>query len=807
MWHDLRFAGRSLSRRPGFLLAAVLTSGLGIGASATLFSVVHGVLLRPFPYAAPERLAILWHEFGHGAQNLPAVHPLDVRDYRERSRLFEDMTLATGGEEILGGADDPEVVDVGRVAANFFPFLGVSPALGRHLRPEEDVTGGPPVMLLSHRVWTRRFGSDPEVVGRRVELDGRLHEIVGVLPAGFRMLLPAEAFRLKDADVWRPAQIDYDRLPPRNYTGYTAIGRVRPGVTFAAAQEEMDAIAAQIRREQPVHAASNLRVSVVPLHGDVVKGAQGTLLILMAAVGLVLAIACANVALLLLTRGHGRGRELLVRVAVGASRFGLARLVLAEGLVIAALGAVLGLLLAEAGLVLVKQLATVGVPRLDLASIDATALAFAALVSLLAASAFALAPALQASRADVATGLREGAVGSASVRQRRLHDVLVGGQVALSLVLIVGAGLLVKSFAAMATARPGFAPEGALVLDVSLPPDTFKDAAGARAFHAELRSRLLALPEVRQVGAASLLPFTGRGPLQPFAYDAETARNWESVSADEVNVSPGYIDAIGATLLAGRDFASDDLQEGRRVILIDDSLAQRAFGGVPDAIGKALQLEPEGNAESFFEVVGVVGHLKLHDLTRPLLPQVYRPGLWTRFSVVVRGSGSPETLAGDVRNALRSFRPGTGVEGVRPLRALVDEAAGPTRLAMALMTAFGTIALVLAAVGIYGVVSFAVGQRTHEIAVRLALGARRASIRRLVLGSTFRIVAASLGVGALAAAALSRGARAMLYAVDPADPATYVGGAVFLAMVAVLASWLPAERAARVSPLAALRQD
>jgi predicted permease len=802
MLRDLRFALRSLARRPGFVATAVLTCGLGVGASATLFSVADGVLLRPFPYRDADRLAILWHEFGHGAQDLPAVHPLDVRDYRERSRLFEEMTLAAGREEVLGGATEPEAVDLGAVEASFFPFLGVQPVLGRQFRPEEDVAAGPAVMMLSHRLWVRRFGADPGVVGRKVDLAGAPHEIVGVLPADFRLLLPAEAFRLKDAEVWRPAQIDYARLQPRNYTGWTAFGRIRPGVTFAAAQDEMSGIAAQIRAEQPVHAASNLRVKVVPLHDDVVKGARGPLLLLLVAVGLVLLVACANVALLLLTRGHARARELLVRVSVGASRFGLARLVVAEGVVIAALGAALGIALATGGLVLVKALARESVPRLDAVSIDGAVLVFAALVSLLAASVFAVAPALSASRTDVATGLRESAIGSASARQRRLHDLLVAGQIALALVLTVGAGLLVRTFEAMATARPGFEPDGAVAMDVTLPRGVFKDAAGARAFHADLMARLRAVPGVRGVGSVSLLPFTGRGPLQPFAYDAETARAWESASADQVNVSPGYFDAIGATLVAGRDFTPDDA--GRRVIVIDDTLARRAFGGEAAAIGQPLQLEPEGDEKSFSEVVGVVAHLKLHDVTRPLLPQIYFPQQWMRFGLVVRG---PASAAGDVQRALRQLHPGIAVEGVRPLRAIVSEASGPTRLAMSLMTAFGAIALALAAVGIYGVVSFAVGQRTREIAVRLALGARRASIRRLVLAGVLRVVAISVVVGGVAAALLARTGRALLYAVDPLDAATYAGAAAFLGLVALAAASLPAERASHVEPLTALRQE
>ena len=805
MWNDLRFAVRSLLKRPGFLLTAVITCGLGIGAAATLFSVVDGVLMRPLPYRAAARIAILWHEFGQGAQNLPAVHPLDVRDYNERNKVFEEMTIARGAQDILGDATDPEAVDVGQVAANFFPFFGVEPILGRSFRAADDVPGGPKVLMLTHRVWVRRYAGDPGVIGRAVPLFGEPHEIIGVLPEDFRMFLPAEAFGLRDADVWRPMQIDYTRLPPRNYTAYTAFGRLRPGATFAAAQDDLSNIAAQIRAEQPVHKASQLKVRVVPFQQDVVKGAEQPLLLLLAAVALVLIIACANVALLLLTRGHGRTREMLVRVSVGAGRFSLARLVLAEAVTIGLLGALLGIVIADRGLALVKALAADSVPRLGTATIDLGAVGFAVAASLVAACVFAAAPALRASGIQIATGLRAGAYAGGA--HRRLHDVLAAGQIALSLVLIVGAGLLVRSFAAMASARPGFEPDGAISMEVTVPRGTYTDRAGADAFNQNLITRLHALPSVGAVGQTSLLPFTGRGPAQPYAYNAETASNWESVSADELRVSPGYLEALGATLLAGRDFTADDRGE-RRVLMIDDSLARRAFGSEAAAVGKALQIEPEGKPESFFEVVGVVGHTRLHDITRPLLPQIYFPGLWPRFTLVARPrSGDTQALAADLRRELAAINPGIAVGEVRPLRSVVGAASGPTRLAMGLMIAFGGISLVLAAVGIYGVFAFAMGQRTYEIAVRLAMGAQRGAIRRLVLGGAARIVAGSIAVGAVAAAALSWSARSMLYAVAPLDIATYALAASFLGAVALLACAVPAERAARVDPQRALRQS
>lgn len=668
MWTDLRFAWRALLRRRGFSSVAVITLALGIGANTTLFSLVYGILLRPLPYRSPERLAILWHEFGQGAQFLPAMHPLDYRDYRDRSRLFEGFTIAAGREENLGGTTDPELVDVGLVAAGFFPFLGIEPALGRQFREEEDVAGGPAVAMLSHELWTRRFGADPGILGRQLDLGGTRYEVVGVLPAGFHLWLPAEAFRLKHSDVWRPVQIDYAHLPPRNYTGYTVFGCLKPGVAFAAAQQELDALAAQLRLEHPEHAASDLRASLTPFQTDVVKGVQKGLLVLMAAVGFVLAIACANVALLLLARGRGREAELLLRVAVGASRWRIARLVLAESLLLAFGGAVLGIGLAVAGLHIVPALTSGSLPRGQSVALDATVLAFVVALSVLVALLFGWVPAWQASRADLAQGIRDGSVRTAAPAWRRLRDGMVVAQIALSLVLAVGAGLMVRSFRALGASQPGFEPTGALTLRVSLPRGVIHDVATSAAFHRDLQQRLLALPGVESVGVGSLLPLTGRGPLQPYAYDAETARRWESVSADHLWVSPGYFDALGTRLVAGRDFTADDLGAQRRVIVIDETLARRAFA-THSAVGEKLQLEPEARPESFFEVVGVVGHVRLHDLTRPLLPQIYSPGpgiasAWCFAPVWAVPKNSPGRCA-------ESWRPST--------RALPSRTCGPSR--------------------------------------------------------------------------------------------------------------------------------
>ena len=806
MLQDLRFAFRSLARRKGLFLVAVATLAVGIGASTSLFSMVNGVLLQPLPYRDADRIGVLWHVFGHGAQDLPALHPLDYRDYRDRSKTLEELTIATGFQGILGGEPNAEIVQLGAVNHNFFSFLGAEPMLGRHFRPEESVPGGPPVVILSHGLWQRRFGADPSIVGTIVEVNTQPVEIVGVMPPDFHLELPAETFALRDADVWRPTQINYARQPPRNFTAFTVFARLRPRVTFAQAQEELAAIAAQLRAEVPVHAASELRVKIVPLHHDVVKGHRAGLWMLMAAVAFLLAIACANVALLMLGRSRGRDRELLVRAAVGASRYRIARLVFAESLVVAVAGGVAGILLARLALVVVNTRALAAVPRLEASSIDVAVLTFAMATITLSAVAFGLAPALRAAWVDVADGLRAAAVGTASRRGGRIRESIIVTQIALGLVLVVGTGLVVQSFRALAESHPGFDPAGTLTMRVAAPAASFQDPPAVVAFHQELAQHLRSLPGVTAAAATSQLPLTGQGPLQPYAYDAETARNWEQTSADVFTVTPGYFHAVGATLLAGRDFSNDDIPHARRVIVIDDSLAQRAYGGHAQAVGRRLQLEPEGTPESFAEVIGVVGHMKYHDLRRPLLPQIFRGGPLLNFSVVLRTDGDAVSLAEPARQVIAKLRPGAAVQRVRLLSDIVDEALAPMRLAVWLMTGFGAVALLLAAIGIYGVFSYFVAERTREIALRLALGATPGDVRRVVVGRGLKLLGVGLGLGVLVAVILSPAASSLLYAVSVADLATYAGAMACLGTVALAACWIPAYRASRADPQAGLRQ-
>ena len=473
---DLRYTLRTLRRTPGFTAVAILTLGLGIGATTAVFSVVHAVLMRPLPYHEPERLVNVWVDLGVGNQSLPAVTPLDFLDYRQRTTLFEGFAAATGGQTIgatgaLTGSTSQETerVDVVPVSANFFQLFGVDPIYGRHFQPDEETIGGPQVAIVSHRVWKRRYGADPALVGRTIVLDGVDHTVVGVLPDTFTLLLPAEAFLVTDADIWKPLRFNYQNAPPRNLTIFTVFGRIKPGVTLAQAQAEMEGLALQLRREHPIHESSDMRIRVIPLQGDIVKHTEPALYALLGSVVFVLLIACANVANLLLARSTARQHEMALRAALGAGSLRLVRQLATESAVLAAGGAVVGLLLASLGLGLLAAINPANLPRMDAIGIDATVLSFTAGVTALTAILFGLAPALRTAAVDLNRTLRASTSLSPSRAQLKLRSLLVGAEVALALVLLVGAGLLMRSFVRLQEVKPGFAHEQVLTFRIGLP--------------------------------------------------------------------------------------------------------------------------------------------------------------------------------------------------------------------------------------------------------------------------------------------------------------------------------------------------
>jgi putative ABC transport system permease protein len=812
--HDLRYALRSLLRTPGFTFAAVAALALGIGATTTIFTVVNGVLLRPLQYEAPERLANIWNDLGQGAQSLPAVSPLDFRDYQQRSRTFEAFAAAAEGDVVglrgnLTGDGEPERADIVSVTANFFPLLGVKPMLGRQFAPEEEVVKGPHVIMLSHRLWQRRFAGDPAIVGKTIQIDGVAHEVVGVLPKDFRLQLPAEAFEVTDGDMWAPIQFDYGQPLPRNLTFFTVFGRLKPGVSFQQAQGDMDRIAEQFHAEFPEHAASNVRIRAVPLHYDVVKHARPALLVLLGAVGMVLLIACANVANLLLVRGTTRQAEFALRTALGASRGAMIRQVLTESLLLALAGGVLGMLLTVAAMAVLRSLHPANLPRLSDVEVSGTVLAFTAVVCALTAMLFGLVPAVRAARVDPQEHLKSGARSGTGGDRRRARNLLIMAEVALSVVLLVGAGLLIRSFLALQRVNPGFDATDVLTFELSMPFGKYPSGASRRAFFRELTGRLETLAGVKNVGLVSQLPLTGSGPLSPFAYNEETARNFESVTADGRNVSPTYFQTMNARLLAGRTFTYQDSVGTPPVIIVDETLAKLAWPG-ENAVGKQLQLGPTGQPNNFAEVVGVVEHMRQHDLTRDVLHQIYYPigqGTPTVMTVVIETGVAPASLSGAVRQTVGEMDPDLPVSKLVPMETYLSEGMAQFRFSLVLMSVLGGIALLLTAVGVFGVISYSVSQRTREFGIRLALGEDPRRTRTSVITDGMRLVLASISIGLLGSLLVTRLMAGLLYHVRPADPLTFAGIALLLTFVALVACYLPARRATRVDPALALRSE
>jgi predicted permease len=809
---DLHYALRLFGRAPGFTAVAVLTLGLGIGAATAIFSIVNTVLMEPLSYREPGRIMNFWVDFGVGAQSLPAMSPGDFKDYQQRTQLFESVAAASGGNiagstGALGEGDAVMRVDVSTVTANFFTTLGVDPLYGRHFTAEEEAPGGAHVVLLSHRLWLSRFGGDPGIVGRRIRLDGLDQTVVGVLPAGGRLWLPAEAFLVTDAELWKPLQYDYTNTPPRNFTFFTVFGRTKPGVTVAQAQADLEGVAAQLRAEHAVHEAAGMRIRAVPLQQDVVKHTRPALFALFGAVVMLLLIACANVAHLLLARATVRERELAVRGALGASRGRLVVQLATESLLLAGLAGAVGVAFAALGTRWLVWMRPANLPRVEAVEIDMTVLMFALAASGATALLFGLIPAIRAARVDVNRTLRGGVNPSASKAQVRLRGVLMVGEVALTLVLLIGAGLLVRSYFALQQVRPGFDPASVLSFRISLPIAKYARPELRAEFFRRLEGEIRRLPGVTYVGFTSQLPLTGTGALAPFAYDAETARNWESATADGRGASPDYFRALGTRLLAGRFF--DERDRGAAVIIIDETLAARAFPG-ENAVGRRLQVNPNGSPNPFAEVVGVVEHVRSQDIAREVRPQIFRPlinvGNPQPF-VVVRAQSDPVSLSAPIRQAVASLDPDVPVDRLQPLSAYVDNALAQTRLTLTLMAGFGVIALIMAGVGIYGVIACTVSQRTKEIGIRMALGQEPGQIRNLVLREGLQLVGISLGIGLAVSYVLSVAVAGLVYGIHPRDPLTYGGMATFLLAVAIVGCLVPARRATAVDPLSALKTE
>jgi predicted permease len=815
LWQDVVFGARMLRKSPAFTIIAVLTLSLGIGATTAIFSVVNGVLLRSMPYRDPSRLAIIWNDYGNQGQSLPAVSPPDFKDYRERSRLMDFAAGGgTGGGTLTlddpSGGTRPQQFDMASVTTNFFPLLGVEPALGRNFSAEEGALNGPKVVIMSKRLWRNTFHSDPSLVGRSIQLNGNPYTVVGILPAQFRLLLPAEAFQLRDSDLWVPQQIDYAAFP-RNLTFLSVFARLKPGANMPQAQAEMDGIAEQLRNENEIHKESGLRIRVVPMQFDVVKSVQPTLITLLVAVGFVLLIACGNVANLLLARATRREREMAVRSALGATRGRLVRQIMSESVLLAILGSLGGLLVAQLGLSLLIQLHPAGLPRLDDIRIDGTVLAFTLGACVLTALLFGWIPTVQALNLNLSDALKDAARGSSDGRGQSARRLLVVSEFALSLVLLIGAGLLIRSFIALQHVWPGFDSQNVITLRLKIPAARYPKSEDINRFSRELERKLTALPGVESTGSISQLPFTGSGPMMPYAYDEKTSAKWESLSADCRSVSPGYFPTMGAQLLSGRFFNEADDPNHPRVLIVDRTLAQRAWPG-ENAIGKKLEIEvtePE-DKRIWATVVGVVANVRIYDLTRDVREQIYLPYAqepWSNYAVTIKVKNNSASVLNQVEQQVRALDAGVAVRNLQPFDDYVDDARAPMRFNLILIGIFGAIALVLASVGLYSVMAYSVSQRAHELGIRIAIGASPRDILRLVLGQGVRLTLIGAVVGLVASLVVTRALASWVYGVSVTDPLTFIAVPVVLAGVAILACYIPARRAMRVDPIIALRYE
>ncbi|HEX6737792.1 MAG TPA: ABC transporter permease, partial [Vicinamibacteria bacterium] len=786
-----------------------LTLALGIGANTAIFSVVDVVLLRPLPFPEPQRLVMVRETSPRTGASGIHLSPANFDLLRAESRAFSAIGAYQMASANLASGGDPERLQAVQVSSGLLPALGVPAALGRVFAADEDRPGRTQVALLSDSLWRRRFGADPNIVGRSLMLDGRALEVIGVMPRGFRFPVQGEAM-----DLWIP-------LPPEVLAEHSGarflrvVGRLRPGLGVEQAGAEMQVQAAQLQRRDPTN-NDRLGLMLLPLRERVVGDVRAPLLVLFGAVVAVLLVACANVAALLLARGARRQRELAVRTALGASRARLVRQLLTEGLLLALLGGLLAMITANGTLRLLVQAAPAGLPRAAEVGLDARVLAFTLLASLAAGLGAALLPALQTSRATPQAALKEAAAATTPPpARRRLRGALVAGEVAVTLALAVTAGLFARSFAALRGVDPGFRPEGVLTAQLVLPPSKYATAERILAAHAELVERAAALPGVAAAGASTHFPFQNRW-RNPIAVEGRPAAAPADLPLATISpVTPGYFQALGVGLRSGRTFTERDREGAPAVAVVDEVLARQVFGG-EEAVGRRLKLGAADGSNPWLEVVGVVRTVR-EDPQSPAIPELYLPFrqipaeivpfVATGLTLAVRTAGDPAPLGPALRAAVRAVDPDQPLFNVATLDEILSGSRADRRFQLALLGLFAAFALFLASLGLYGVVSQHAAERTRELGLRLALGAQRGDVLRLVLLQGLRPVALGIALGLLAAGGFSRLLARLLFGIGPTDPATFAGTALLLGLVAAVAAYLPARQAMRLDPLAALRHE
>lgn len=798
---DFRYGVRLLLKHRGFSAVAVLALALGIGANTAIFSVINSVLLKPLPYKEPERLVELRETNPPKHPDVP-VSAASFLDWQSQNTVFEQVAAYRSTSYNLIGDGEPERIRAARISAGTFTLLGINPLVGRDFLPEEDQPERARVVAISHGLWQRRFGSDPNLVGQTINLSGNIYTVVAIMPATF-------GFPERTIELWTPMAIEPFERGQYGAHNNGVIGRLKPGISIEQAQTEISTIARRIAED---HAETNAgwEAKAIPMLDYTVGNIKLTLLVLLGAVAFVLLIACANVANLLLARAASRQKEIAIRTAMGAGRWRIVRQLLTESVLLALAGGAVGLLLAMWGINALLALAPADLPRVKDVAIDSGALAFTLAVTILTGITFGLAPALQASKPDLNEILKEsgGRGSTGGIHRQRVRNMLVVAEVALALVLLVGGGLMIRSFLRLQRVNPGFNPDNAMMVKLVLPKSRYPEDGQQTAFLNQLVENVSALPRVQSVGATISMPFVDNYTLG-FAIQGRPAVHDSDLPVTKYYaVSPDYFKTMGIPLLKGRVFTDRDVAGAPRVAIINETMARRYFPD-EDPIGKRIHVT-NGPEQLFREIVGIVGDVKHNGLDQETPPQTYmsfaqEPG--TGITLVLRSDANPASLSAAIRTEVSRIDKDQPISAIKPLTEIVADSVAQQRFSMLLLGVFAAVALILAAVGLYGVMSYSVTQRTHEIGVRMALGAGSGDVLKLVVGQGMVLASVGIGIGLTAAFALTRLMESLLFGVTSTDPITFGAISLMLAGVAFVASYIPARRAMKVDPMIALRYE
>jgi putative ABC transport system permease protein len=799
-WQDLRYGARMLLKNPGFTLIAVLTLALGIGANTAIFSVVNGVLWSALPYPQPEQLAMVWLDNRRQGIREDITSYPNFLDWREQNKTFQGMAGVRDRNVNLTGVGEPEEIRAATVSANFFQLMGVNPVRGRGFTAEEEQPGKDKIVVLSHSLWQRRFGGDPGILNKNISLNGESHVVAGVAPPGFQFP--------EKTEIWAPLAPNEQMRAARSVFWLPVVGRLKPGVTRAHAQADMDLIGKQLENQYPDMNAG-YGINVVPLTEQTVGSIRRSLLVLFGAVLFVLLIACANVANLLLARAATRQREVAVRAALGAGRWRIVRQLLTESLLLAGVGGALGVFLAWWGLQLLLDLSPANIPRLENILLDGRALGFTLGLSLLTGLIFGLAPALQTSQLKLSETLKEGGRGGAgSPRAQRIRGVFIVAEVALTLALLVGAGLLIRSFWRLQQVDPGFETDRILTMRLTLPRSKYPEGAQVASFYERLQERLSALPGIEAASATSgiLLPMVTNSSNFTIENKPQDPRE-QQLELPFNAVMPNYFQTMGVQLLSGRAFTAQDARDKPRVAIVNETFVKHYFPN-EDPVGRRFTFGDATDNPQWNTIVGVVRDSKRQGLDQPIRMESWLPHAQTqprRMEVVLRAAGDPLALSQAVREAVWSLDRDLPIPKMETVERILSENVAQRRLNMLLLGLFALVALILATVGIYGVMSYAVTQRTNEIGIRMAMGAQTSDVIRLVLKQGMKLALAGVAIGLVATFALTRLMASLLFGVSATDPITFAAIAALLTGVALLACFIPARRATKVDPMVALR--